>query len=160
MEDKQKDNKRGNENRFSRMPKPRRNKPMRNKPRNDDDFNWAKVLKVVLSWSAIILGVFIVMTFFKNSDNEYELSYQQYQKVLSEGQIKEATIKKSDINNFDFHGILKEPIELVTQSGKRTQVDKFVVTLPYIDSTTVGSWTAKNINFKISKEDNQIIAAL
>jgi cell division protease FtsH len=100
------------------------------------------------------------MTFFKNSDNEYELSYQQYQKVLSEGQIKEATIKKSDINNFDFHGILKEPIELVTQSGKRTQVDKFVVTLPYIDSTTVGSWTAKNINFKISKEDNTWLNAL
>ena len=36
--------------------------------RQDDDFNWNKVLKVVLSWSAIILLVFLVMTLFKGTE--------------------------------------------------------------------------------------------
>ena len=36
--------------------------------RPDDDFNWNKVLKVVLSWSAIILLVFLVMTLFKGTE--------------------------------------------------------------------------------------------
>jgi cell division protease FtsH len=159
MEDKQKDNKRGNDNRFSKLPR-RRNKPGRNMKRNDDDFNWAKVLKVVLSWSAIILGVFIVMTFFRSTDNEQELTFQQYQKVLSDGQIRDAIIKKSDFNNFDFHGTLKEPIELQTQSGKRTQVDKFFVTLPFIDAAMMTEWNQKSINFRITKEDNTWVNAL
>ena len=161
MADNQQPGKRNNEgSRFPKLPRPRRNRPMRNNMRNDDDFNWGKVLKVVLSWSAIILGVFIVMTLFRNPDGEYELTYQQYQKVLSEGQIRDAIIKKSELNNYDFHGILKEPIELVTQSGKRTQVDKFYVTLPYIDASTVNEWTQKNISFRITKEDNTWLNAL
>ena len=43
--------------------------------RPDDDFNWNKVLKVILSWSAIILLVFLVMTLFKGTEgSEVEIS--------------------------------------------------------------------------------------
>ncbi|MFI5253667.1 MAG: ATP-dependent zinc metalloprotease FtsH [Bacteroidota bacterium] len=159
MEDNQKNKQRGN-GRFNKFPRPRQTKPNRNIKRNDDDFNWGKVLRVVLSWSAIILGVFIFMTLFKNTDGEYELTYQQYQKVLNDSQIRDAVIKKSDLNNFELHGTLKEPIELTTQNGKRSQVDKFFLTLPYIDATTINEWTQKGINFRITKEDNTWLNAL
>src|SRR5512141_1210622 len=71
--------------------------------RQDDDFNWNKVLKVVLSWSAIILLVFLVMTVFKGSEGtEVELWYPEYEELLQKGQIETAIIKKSERTNFDF----------------------------------------------------------
>jgi cell division protease FtsH len=161
MEDNQRDTRRDMDNgRQKRMPKQRRNKPVRGPYRGDDEFNWGRVLRVVLSWSAIILGVFIVMTLFKNTEGEYELTYQQYLDLLHNGQIREAVVKKSDLNNFDFHGTLRDPVELLTQSGKRTQVEKFYVTLPYVDGTVVQEWTQRGISFRITKEDSTWMTAL
>src|ERR1044072_5448794 len=112
-----------------KLARPRRNRPSKNQFRNDDDFNWGKVLKVVLSWSAIILGVFIVMTLFRSQEGtEYELDFTQYQSLLKDGLINNATIKKSDLNNFDFHGVLKKPVDVSTSSGRTLPVQRFVVT--------------------------------
>src|SRR3990172_2923177 len=76
--------------------------------RGDDDFNWGKVIRVVLSWVAIITAVFLVMTLFRSTEGqEYEVTFTQYQTFLKNNEIEEATIKKSDLNNYDFHGALK-----------------------------------------------------
>lgn len=129
--------------------------------RGDDDFNWGKVLRVVLSWSAIILAVFIVMMLFKTGETtEYELDYMVYASLLKEGNIATATIKKSDLNNFEFHGTLRERRELVTASGKPARVEKFSVTLPYVDASVVQQWTEKGLKFSIVKEDNTWMGAL
>jgi cell division protease FtsH len=144
-----------------KISRPRRNRAPKNQFRNDDDFNWGKVLKVVLSWSAIILGVFIVMTLFRAQEGtEYELEYTQYQTLLKDGQIASAEIKKSDLNNYDFHGTLKKATQLKTSTGKIVPLEKFVVTLPYIDSSVISEWNAKEINFSIKKEDNTWLNAL
>jgi hypothetical protein len=77
-------------------------RPRRQGPgmRPDDDFNWNKVLKVILSWSAIILLVFLVMTLFKGAEGgEVELTYTEYQKLLGTNLIESATIKKSELTN-------------------------------------------------------------
>ncbi len=140
-----------------------RRRPRQQKPqyRNDDDFNWGKVLKVVLMWSAIIFLVFIIMTLFRTQEGtEYDLDYTQYVTLLKNGQISTATIKKSDLNNFDFHGVLKEAVELPTAAGKTVRVDKFVVTLPFIDNAVIQEWSEKQIRFTITKEDNTWMNAL
>src|SRR5258706_15022406 len=96
--------KRSNDNKQvqKKLSRPRRNRASKNQFRNDDDFNWGKVLKVVLSWSAIILGVFIVMTLFRAQEGtEYEIDYTQYQQLLHEDQINTAIVKKSELNNFE-----------------------------------------------------------
>src|SRR5882672_1580147 len=144
-----------------KLPRPRRNRPQKNQYRSDDDFNWGKVLKVVLSWSAIILGVFIVMTLFRAQEGtEVELDYSQYQSFLTDGQISAATIKKSDLNNYEFHGTLKRGMEVKTVSGKTISSDRFWVTLPYIDGTVVKEWNEKGVRFTITKEDNTWMNAL
>src|SRR6266850_3820511 len=104
MEKDPQDLKRMNDRQLRRkLPRPRRNRPAKNQFRGDDDFNWGKVLKVVLSWSAIILGVFIVMTLFKSQETtEYELDYTQYQTLLAEGEINSAIITRSDLYTCDF----------------------------------------------------------
>src|SRR3989442_10161207 len=128
MEKDPQDLKRMNDSKLRRkLPRPRRNRPSKNQFRGDDDFNWGKVLKVVLSWSAIILGVFIVMTLFRAQEGtEYELDYTQYQTLLNDSQISSAIVKKSDLNNFEFHGTLKKPMDLATTAGKTVRLERFV----------------------------------
>lgn len=131
--------------------------------RGEDDFNWGKVLRVVLSWSAIIMAVFLVMTLFKGQEaTEYEVTYTQYQEFLSANKIGRAIIKKSNFNDFDFHGTLNEPEDITLPTGKKVRVEKFTLTLPYtnIDDAVIGNWSAHHVNFNISKEDNVWINAL
>jgi len=128
--------------------------------RPDDDFNWNKVLKVVISWSAIILMVFLVMTLFKGAEGtEMELTYTEYERLLEDNLIERGTIKKSDFSNFDFHGELKAA-QKVTRGGKEHQFRKFVVTLPYMDKTVIEAWQKRGIEFTVQKEDNAWMSAL
>ncbi|MFZ4619662.1 MAG: ATP-dependent zinc metalloprotease FtsH [Bacteroidota bacterium] len=135
--------------------------------RNDDEFNWSKAFRVVLSWSAIIMAVFLVMTIFKGAEaTEYDISFTQYQEFLGKNLIAKATVKKSNLNDFDFHGVMREPQEIALASGKRVKVEKFTLTLPYtnIDDAVIAQWTQHNVAFTISKEDgmwtNMLITAL
>ncbi len=135
--------------------------------RNDEEFNWGKVFRVVLSWSAIIMAVFVIMTIFKSAEaTEYDISFTQYQEFLKNNQIAKATIKKSNLNDFDFHGIMREPQEITMPGGKRVKVEKFTLTLPYteINDAVITQWTEHNIAFNISKDDglwtNMLISAL
>jgi cell division protease FtsH len=140
--------------------KKRQRKPNK-KTRNDDDFNWQKLSKVVLSWFAILVGVFIVMTIFKaTGTQEYAIDYPVYIDLLKSGDIKEATIKKADFNNYTFHGVLKEIKNLRTADGVSTNVTHFITTLPYIDGTIIQQWTEAQLKFNIVQEDNTVVNAL
>ncbi|MBI4548014.1 MAG: ATP-dependent metallopeptidase FtsH/Yme1/Tma family protein [Ignavibacteriae bacterium] len=159
MDDNKKDTKRSFEKRLRK--KPPRRRGSKNQFRGDDDFNWAKVIKVILSWSAIILGVFIVMTLFRSQEGvEVEIDYTQYLQYLREGHISTAEVRKSELNNFDFHGTLKKPMPLLTASGKQVTVERFVVTLPYIDGSVVQEWNQQGIRFTIKKEDSTWMQAI
>jgi cell division protease FtsH len=145
----------------NRRPARRRQRSPRNQFRGDDEFNWARVLRVILSWSAIILAVFLVMMLLRTGEvTEYELDYMQYVELLKGGKVASATVKKSEFNNFAFHGTLREPQDLVTASGKRARVEKFVVTLPFVDAGVVNEWTEKNVKFSVVKEDSAWMSAL
>jgi cell division protease FtsH len=128
--------------------------------RPDDDFNWNKVLKVILSWSAIILLVFLVMTLFKGAEgNEVEITYTEYEQFLKSNEITEATIKKSELDNYDFHGVLRET-KRITRGGRDISFQRFTLTLPFIDSGVIKEWTDRSIKFTVVKEDNAWINAL
>jgi cell division protease FtsH len=140
--------------------RPSRNKRSGQQFRQDDDFNWNKVLKVVLSWSAIILLVFLVMTLFKGAEpTEIDVTYTEYLDFLQKNEIAEATIKKSELSNYDFHGVLREP-KRVQRSGKEVTFQKFSLTLPILDSGVIKDWTERGVKFTVTKEDNAWINAL
>ncbi|MBU1299080.1 MAG: ATP-dependent zinc metalloprotease FtsH [Bacteroidetes bacterium] len=141
--------------------KKRKNNFSEKKPRKDDNFNWSKVSRVLLSWFAILVGVYIVMTILKTTGTqEYEVDYTIYTSLLTEGRIKEATVKKSDFNNYTFHGILNQSQFLQTTVGKSFNVENFYTTLPYLDETVVKLWTDNGLKFTIVREDNTWVNAL
>lgn len=131
------------------------------KKRRNEEFNWNRVFKVVLGWSAILFGFFLIMIWSKSGDGgEVEIGFDQYQKLLAEDKIKEAVVKKLD-NTFTFHGVLKQP-EPVNVGSRQISTEKFSVLLPYtnIDDAIIKTWNEKQIAFRIEKEDTSWIGPL
>jgi cell division protease FtsH len=135
-------------------------RPQRKQPKQfrDDDFNWNKVGRVIASWLGILLAVFLVMYAFKsNEETEYEISFTTFQQLLNENKISEALVKKSNLNDYDFHGRLSHPMDLTTVSNKHARnATRIVLTLPYsnIDDKIITEWTGKGMRFNIIKEDS------
>ncbi|MBI4534937.1 MAG: ATP-dependent metallopeptidase FtsH/Yme1/Tma family protein [Ignavibacteriae bacterium] len=100
------------------------------------------------------------MTLFKGAEgNEVEVTYTEYQQFLHNNEIHEATIKKSELSNYDFHGTLKEPRRL-QRGGKDVMFQKFTLTLPILDSDVIKDWTDRGLKFTVVREDNAWISAL
>lgn len=150
----------------SQKKRPAPQRPGKKSPKQlrDDEFNWNKVGRVIASWLGILLAVFLIMYAFKsNEETEYEISFTKFQQLLDESKIGEAIIKKSNLNDYDFHGKLKQPLDLTTANGKMARnATKVVLTLPYsnIDNKLLDDWTAKGLKFKFEKEDSAWLSAL
>ena len=130
--------------------------PKRQRP--EDDSPWGKFGRVVLSWVAIIIVVFMIMWVFRTSEEtEYEVGFGTFQLLMSDQKFDEAVIKITGFNVYDFHGKLKEPTDLQTASGKTAKnVTRVVLTLPYtaIDQALINRWEEQGLKFKMEKEDN------
>jgi cell division protease FtsH len=102
------------------------------------------------------------MTLFKGTEgNEVEITYTEYQEFLKNDRIARATIKKSELTNYDFHGELRNP-ETVTREGREVliQSKKFMLTLPILDSDVIKEWTERGVQFTVVKEDDAWVSAL
>ena len=96
------------------------NKDLKNK--NNEDFNWNRVFKIVLGWSIILIGFFLIMIYTKSSDGKHvDVTFDQYQKFLTDKKIESATLKKSD-NNYELFGKLRNA-ETVIIAGKSITID-------------------------------------
>ncbi|MFQ5797055.1 MAG: ATP-dependent zinc metalloprotease FtsH [Bacteroidota bacterium] len=103
------------------------------------------------------MAVFLVMMLVnKTEQKEHEISFTQYQELLRSNVIREAIVKKSDLNNYDLHGVLKQPHTVTTRDGKSQRIERFVLTLPYsnIDDEIISDWTQRGIVMDVVKEDN------
>ena len=161
FQDQLNDNQHGTQKKRSLPPRiPRR--PI--KSQRDDESQWAKFGKVILSWVAIILAVFFIMWAFKtNEETEYEISFTTFQQMLTDQKFNESVIKISGYNTYDFHGILKEKADIQTANGKIAKnAQRVELTLPYtsLDESLVNGWTAKGLHFKVEKEENFWMNAL
>lgn len=128
------------------------NKNSKNK--KNEDFNWNRVLKIVLGWSAILIGFFLIMIYTKGSDGKYaEISFDQYQRFLQDNKITSAVIKKSE-DDYEFFGTLRAP-ETINIKGRSVTVEKFNLFLPYtnIDDNIIKSWNENGVSFSVEKDD-------
>ena len=118
----------------------------------DGDFDWSKIIKAVLSWGAVIVAAVIVMQISRGSSvTTSEVSYDVYEMLLNTDKIKEATITKTDINDYLFEGILRDK-EFINN----VSINKFTVTMvePVIQDQ-VKIWKEKGIKFTFVKDSNE-----
>jgi cell division protease FtsH len=134
------------------------------KQQHEEDSPWGKFGKVILSWIAIILAVFLFMWAFRtNEETEYEVGFTTFQQLLNDQKFGDAVVKINGYTIFDFHGKLKEPMDIQTANGKTARnATRVTLTLPYtnLDESLVNSWMAKGLKFRVEKEDNTWLNAV
>jgi len=128
------------------------------KPQQDEETPWIKIGKIFLSWFAIVFAVFFIMWAFRTTEEtEYEIAYPTFQQLLNEQKIQDAVIKVTGYNLYDFHGKLKEPMDILTATGKTAKdARRIALTLPYtsLDESLVNDWVAKGLRFRVEKEES------
>lgn len=132
-----------------------------NKDKKPEDFNWNRVFKIVLGWSAILVGFFLIMIYTKSNDPKTnEVTFDQYQKLLLEKKIESATIKKAE-NNYEFIGKLRAP-ETLTINGRQVTIDRISLYLPYTnaDEALIKSWSDNLATYSFEKDDGGWLAPL
>ena len=70
------------------------------------------------------------------------IDYFQYMEYLNSNMIAEAMIIEKE-----FHGRLTEEIDLVVNDQVIGKVDRFVVTLPYVNESVLAEWNRNNLKY-------------
>lgn len=127
-------------------------KDFKNGPNNDNKFPRNMVL-----WFAIAASVFSIYILFQGGmASETVVSFSEYKKFLDQDLIRSAVIYKTQLNDFEFIGTLKEPVTVNLQ-GKPKEITKFSTKLGVLDSETEKAWAAKGIEWKYEEGDTGIL---
>ena len=125
--------------------------------RPDDNFDWSKVVRMVLGWGAVIFAAVIVMQVFRTGQENYvEIPFAEYRRLLNEtDKIKDATITKSDVNDYYFRADLTSETS-VNIEGTSTGVKAISVYIPEpIIKEEETLWKEKGINYSFDKQSNE-----
>ncbi len=113
-----------------------------------------KFMRNMMLWLIIAAGIFSIYVITQtNQKAEWPVSYTKYKKFLEQEMIKDAVVEKSQLNDFEFHGELKEPVT-ITIDGRPRTVRYFVTKLGVVDSETEEAWEAKGISWTYKEGDN------
>jgi cell division protease FtsH len=125
--------------------------------RPDDNFDWSKIIRMVLGWGAVIFAAVIVMQVLKTGQENYvDVPFAEYRKLLDEsGKIKEATITKSDVNDYYFRAKLTAETS-VNIDGTQTKVKAISVYIPEpIIKEEEAVWKERGINYSFDKQSSE-----
>lgn len=141
---------------------------MAEKPNNDkkDPFNDfrkfgdgkippSNFMRNLMLWFVVASGIFIVYIYMQgNQRHEWPISYTEYQRLLRNDLIKEAVISKSQLNDYEFRGVLKEPVTLKIDGIDRT-ITRFTTKLGVLDTETEKIWEEKGITWSYEKSSDE-----
>lgn len=129
------------------------NKKINNK-KNPQDDQQNKFGKNMMFWLFITLGVFSLVFFFQGENkSDARVSYSQYKEFLDKGLITDATITKTQMNDFEFKGKLSGPVTIMIDKQKKT-INTFVTKLGVLDTETELLWEEKGIELKYEQGDD------
>lgn len=127
--------------------------------RPNENFDWAKIIRLVFGWGAVVVAAVIVMQVFRTeTENFVEIPYGQYEKILSEpDKIASARITKSDLNDYTFNAELTAETS-VTIDGKQVSVKAISVYIPEpIIKDQEAVWKEKGIDYSFDKQSSEWI---
>lgn len=123
-------------------------------PNHNQDEQQGKMGKNMMFWLFISLGVISLLLFFQDGNkSDARVSYSQYKEFLDKGLITEATIIKTQMNDFEFYGKLSNPVTIKIDNKKK-KVSTFVTKLGVLDTETEMLWESKGIELKYEQGDD------
>ena len=119
-----------------------------NKKKNKQDFEWKRAGKTSFIWISIILvTVYFSSILSDNRNNEVEIDFTEYRAYLNDG-----LINKAVIINKTFYGEFKSPQTIDTPLGVRDDIEKFRLTMPFIDREVTEKWDAAGIDYSFKEK--------
>src|SRR6185295_3859462 len=119
-----------------------------------------KFARSFMIWAFLILGVFCVIIYFQgNPKAEQRVSYSEYRDFLQNDRIANAIIVKTQLNDFEFRGMLKQDFTMMVE-GKPREFRNFIVKLGVVDSQSEKEWESKGIKFRYEEGDSLIWSTL
>ena len=105
-------------------------------------------------WGALFAAVIIVYVLVNGGKTQtFPISYTKYVDFLNENAIQSAKIYKSQLNDFEFHGTLKEE-KTIMIDGRAIAVKHFTTKLGVLDSKTEELWATKGISWTYEESDS------
>ncbi len=113
----------------------------------NNEFKWKKASKTSLMWLVILISsIFLIQILSSGRKEEVYITYSQYRDLLKAHKIQKATIIEKE-----FHGTLVEKTSLLV--GERAvEVNKFVITLPFIDDNMLREWDENNLKYNFKEK--------
>ena len=122
----------------------------------DGDFDWAKIIKTVFSWGAIIIAAVIIMTLMRTGNTgAVEIDFNVYETFLNDNKIADIKVIKADMNDYKLEGKLKEK-EKLPSGTNYIDVQTFTVTFDQsLITDNIKIWKEKNVKYTFVKESNE-----
>lgn len=121
---------------------------------NPNNNNQAKYMRSIIIWLVMIAALITsYMMWQGNPKPEWPISYTDYLEFLNQSKFYRATIKKSQLNDFDFHGELKENVK-INVDGRIRDVRYVVTKLGVVDSATEKKWQDQGLMWTYEESDN------
>jgi cell division protease FtsH len=133
-----------------------------NKPDGDEenDLTITNVLRNIAIWVGLLVTLIVVFLLFMNNQKpEAPFNYNEYLEAVTQGKVQYATITKSQLNDFEFHGTLKSPIS-ITRDKQVLEVQHFKTKLGVVDSASEKLWRDNKIAFEYKADDSSFVQSL
>jgi cell division protease FtsH len=132
-------------------------RPPRKGPNGDDEGNIGRMMRTVLVWLTIFVGVSIVYLIVTNGGAQpTPVTYNEYRRLLEADKIKSATIFKAQLNDYEFRGELKGSESVTTDDGRTipdaTQISTKLLT---VDSDVQKEWMERGLTVSVRNEGNE-----
>lgn len=133
------------------------NSPKKNSnqdPDGENDMTVSKVLRNALVWIGILVGLVIVGLMMSGvQKQEWPLTYNEYFEVVTQNRVQYATVTKTQLNDFEFHGTLREPIT-IQRDGRAQEIKHFKTKLGVVESSSEELWRAHGISWTYEDGDS------
>lgn len=125
-------------------------------PEPGNNFDWARIIKAVFTWGAIIIIAIVIMQLSQSpTANVVELSYDYYEKFLNDKKISSATITLKSDREYIFEGKLKNK-EKILLGKTHVEVDRFSTFIPEpLLRDQEARWKEAEITYTFKKESNE-----
>ncbi|MBM2815628.1 MAG: Cell division protease FtsH [Ignavibacteria bacterium] len=113
-----------------------------------------KNIRNLMIWLIIGTALISIYLMFAGSNrSEWPVTYTEYKRFLEQDLIKYAKITKSQFNDFEFHGVLKDKVRLVID-GQQREITNFVTKLGVLDSKVESVWESKGIAIRYEESES------
>ncbi len=128
----------------------------RGAPQPREEMDFGHIMRTVLLWVVLLLGVVFLVVIFNRTNNpqEVEVSVTEYQTLLNDGDFTAGTLEQYGQDEFRFHGTLRSAMPVESVDKKPVTTGKIVVNMvPETLGDQYKTWEAKGVT--ITKTDSQ-----